>query len=59
MAHGHSFDAIKSYTIAQVRAFLSAIERHEKQRRLGDAVAIRMAQADNKGWQKYIKGLKG
>lgn len=46
------------YTLAQVRAFMGAIERQEKERRYGDAIAARMAQADGKGWKKYVKGLQ-
>jgi hypothetical protein len=58
MAHGFTHDAIMNMTIAQVGAFLAAIERHERQRRLGDAIAARMAQADGKDWARYIRGLK-
>lgn len=55
---GHGFAEIKGYTIAQCRAFLGAIERRERQRRYGDAIAARMAQADGKAWKTYIKGLE-
>lgn len=37
---------------------MAAIERRERDRRLGDAVAARMAQADGKAWKAYAKGLK-
>lgn len=45
------------YTIGQVSAYLAAIERMSAQRRIGDAIALRMAQADGKAWKKYMKGL--
>ena len=48
IAHGHTLEAVKGYTLAQVRAFVAAIERQERERRLGDAIAGRMAQADGK-----------
>lgn len=51
-------DEIRGYTIAQMQAFLRAIERAEAQRRIGDALAARMAQADGKTWKKYVKGLE-
>jgi hypothetical protein len=49
---------VRELTIAQVGAFLTAIERHERERRLGDAVTARMAQADGKAWKAYVKGLR-
>lgn len=58
VARGHTFDAIRSYTLAQVRAFMAAIERQERDQRLGDAIAARMAQADGKAWKAYVKGLR-
>lgn len=58
IAHGHPPDAIHGYTLAQVQAFLRAIERLNSERRLGDALAVRMAQADGKAWKKYMKGLE-
>jgi hypothetical protein len=50
---------VRGYTIAQVRGWLAAIERQESARRLGDAIAARMAQADGKAWKAYIKELRG
>lgn len=38
---------------------MDAIERRERDRRLGDAVAMRMAQADGKAWKGYVRGLRG
>lgn len=38
---------------------MQAIERQQRDRRLGDAIAARMAQADGKAWKAYVKGLKG
>ena len=58
IAHGHTLEAVKGYTLAQVRAFVAAIERQERERRLGDAIAGRMAQADGKAWKAYVKGLR-
>lgn len=37
---------------------MAAIERQERQKRIGDALAMRMAQADGKDWKVYMKGLK-
>jgi len=45
-------------TLGQVRALLAAVERRERERRLGDAIAARMAQAEGKVWTRYMKGLK-
>jgi hypothetical protein len=36
---------------------MGAIERHQRAVRFGDAIAMRMAQAEGKVWKKYIKGL--
>lgn len=47
------------YTIGQVSAYLRAIERMHAERRIGDALAARMAQADGKAWKRYMKGLEG
>jgi len=58
IAHGHTFDAINGYTLAQVRAFLRAVERMNSERRIGEALALRMAQADGKAWKQYMRGLK-
>lgn len=44
--------------MAQVRAFLRAIERMNSERRYGEALAMRMAQADGKVWKQYMRGLK-
>lgn len=46
------------YTLAQVRAFMGAIERRTREQRYGDAIAARMAQAEGKAWKKYVKGLQ-
>lgn len=45
-------------TLGQIRAFMAAAERREAERRLGDAIAARMAQADGKAWKAYVKGLR-
>jgi hypothetical protein len=58
IAHGHSLEAIKGYTLAQVRAFLKAIERINSDRRVGEAIAARMAQAEGKAFKSYIKTLQ-
>jgi len=58
VARGHTLDAIRGYTLAQVRAFMAAIERQSREERLGDAIAARMAQADGKHWKSYVKGLR-
>jgi len=58
IAAGHSLDAIRGYTLAQVGAFMAAIERQQREQRLGDAIAARMAQADGKAWKGYVKGLR-
>jgi hypothetical protein len=49
---------VQGYTLAQVRAFLGAIERMNSERRIGEAIAMRMAQADGAAWGRYMKGLK-
>lgn len=38
---------------------MAAIERLEKKRRLGDAIAMRLAHIGGKPWQEYVKKLKG
>ncbi|MGP1667670.1 MAG: hypothetical protein ACTS5I_17575 [Rhodanobacter sp.] len=58
VSHGHSLDAIKSYTIGQVRAFLTAHERQAREQLLGNAINARMAQVEGKAWRKYIKKLQ-
>jgi len=45
-------------TLDQLRLYQGAIERHERRRRVGDALVARMAQADGKAWRAYIKGLE-
>ena len=37
---------------------MAAIERHERDKRYGDAVTARMAQADGKAWRTYMARLK-
>lgn len=58
IAHGHTLDAVKGYTIAQVAEFLGAIERMTAEKRIGDAVTARMAQAEGKAWKGYLKQLE-
>lgn len=58
VAHGHTLDAIKGYTLGQVGAFLRGIERMNAERRLGEAMAARMAQTDGKAFKGYIKTLE-
>lgn len=58
VAHGHALDAVKNYTISQVRAFLRSIERLNSDRRIGDAMTARMAQADGKAFKNYIRALE-
>lgn len=58
IAHGHTLDAIRGYTLAQVRAFLRSIERLNAERRIGEAVSARMAQADGKAFKGYIRALE-
>jgi len=36
---------------------MAAIERQQREQRLGDAIAARMAQADGKAWKTYVRGL--
>lgn len=48
---------IRGYTLAQVKAFMGAIERAEKRHLAGTAIAMRMAQADGSPWKTYMKGL--
>ena len=55
---GWSFDAVCGLTIEQLRLFIGAIERQAKERRLGDAIAARMAQADGPKWKTYVKELR-
>jgi len=38
---------------------MGAIERMHAQRRIGDATAARMAQADGKAFKAYLKALEG
>jgi len=42
-----------------VRTHLDAIERAERERRVGEAYALRMAQADGKVWGRYMRKLQG
>jgi hypothetical protein len=58
IAHGHTPEAVRGYTLGQVRAFLRAIERLTSERRYGEAMAARMAQADGKAFKGYIKTLE-
>lgn len=44
-------------TLGQTRALMDAAERAAKQRRAGDALSLRMAQADGKAWRKYMQEL--
>jgi len=58
VAHGHTPEAVRAYTLAQVRALLGAIERMQAQRRLGDAIAMRAAQAEGNDWRNYVSKLE-
>jgi hypothetical protein len=57
--HGHRLPDIRGYTIRQIRLFMSAIERAERERRLDEAIMLRMSQADGKDWKSYIRKLEG
>ena len=59
ISEGHRLDEIKGYTLRQVRAFMGAIERRNREVRVAEAIALRMAQAEGKHWKKYIQGLRG
>jgi len=58
IAAGHRRRDIDGYTLKQVEAFMSAIERQRRNLMVGEAIAMRMAQADGKAWKKYITGLR-
>jgi hypothetical protein len=38
---------------------MGAAERRDRERRKGDALALRMAQADGKAWKQYMRKLEG
>lgn len=46
------------YTLGQVSQFLAAAERHRRAERIGEALMLRMAQADGKAWKQYIGAIK-
>lgn len=50
-------DAVTGYSIAQVKAFMGAIERQRSREQVAAAVAARMAQAEGKAWKRYISAL--
>lgn len=50
---------IRLYTLRQVEAFMGAIDRRERDQRVGNALALRMAQAEGKHWRKYVNSLQG
>lgn len=58
LAHGHTLENVRALTLAQVRGYLAAIERMNAARRLGDAIAQRVAQADPKDWRAYVARLE-
>lgn len=41
------------------RDLLSAVERIERERLLHAAIAARAAQADEKGWKKWVESISG
>jgi len=49
---------VRGYTIAQVGAFMGAIERAARRRRHAEALDARMAQADGKAWKAYIRAIE-
>jgi hypothetical protein len=49
---------VRELTLSQVGEFLLAVERRERNKKLGDAIAARMAQAEGKTWKDYVKGLR-
>jgi hypothetical protein len=59
VSHGHTFEQIKDYNLAQVRALLRAHERADREHKLSEAIQLRMSQAAGKDWKKYVKKLKG
>lgn len=55
---GHSFESIQGYTLDQVRLFARAIARREIEERRARIFDMRAAQAEQKGFERYIKALK-
>lgn len=45
-------------SLPQVRAFMAAGERRERRRLLNAAMAARMAQADARTWQRFVRDLQ-
>lgn len=45
-------------TLAQVDAYARALVKIERERVQAAAIAARVAQADDKGWKRWIEGMK-
>lgn len=58
ISNGHTLEAIRDYTLAQVRTFTDAMQKREKALYMQAIAAARMAQYDSKQFKKAMKALK-
>jgi len=56
--HGHSFDAIRGYTLSQARALLGECFRQEAECLARDIQAASFSMADQTSVEKAVKGLR-
>ena len=56
--HGHTFEAIKGYTLAQARGFLAQGFKREREQMAQRIQAAAFAMADGKSVQKVVKELR-
>ena len=57
MSAGHTRADIMGYTLQQVADYMGAIERRHRDIMIGEAISVRMAQAEGKAWKRYINDL--
>lgn len=55
---GWTFDEIGRLTLAQVRGYLEAADLAHRRKLISDAIALRMAQVEDKDWKAYMRGLQ-
>jgi hypothetical protein len=56
--HGHRFDDVLDYTLAQIRMFVRAIDGFERARKIEQVILQRAAGATEDGFKTFLKRLR-